>query len=107
MLSKTLKELRKRKDITQAELARILGITQQAVARWERNKSTPDIGTLEQLANYFNVSTDYLLGWVPRKEEIYNEDEIKIMREYRELNELNRRQISNMISAFLVQQAAV
>ena len=62
MFSKILRALRQRNKITQADLANVLGITQQAVARWESNKSTPDIDTLKQLSTYFNVSTDYLLG---------------------------------------------
>lgn len=62
MFSRVLKELRQRRKMTQADLANVLGITQQAVARWESNKSAPDIETLKELSKYFNVSTDYLLG---------------------------------------------
>lgn len=62
MLSKRLKELRAIKDITQADLARLLGVTQQAVAKWENEKAEPDNDTLIKLADYFHVSTDYILG---------------------------------------------
>jgi transcriptional regulator with XRE-family HTH domain len=67
MLSKRLKELRAIKDITQADLARLLGVTQQAVAKWENKKAEPDNNTLIKLADYFHVSTDYLLGHEPHK----------------------------------------
>lgn len=62
MLAKKLKELRKRKRISQAELANILDVAQQTVASWEREKSTPNYDILQKIANYFHVSTDSLLG---------------------------------------------
>ena len=62
MLSNILKELRATKDMTQADLAKLLGITQQAVAKWERGKAEPDYDTLKKLSEYFHVTTDYLLG---------------------------------------------
>lgn len=63
MFAKKLKELREIKGIgSQAELAGILGVTQQAVGLWERNKNMPDYETLKKIAVLFDVSTDYLLG---------------------------------------------
>ena len=57
-----LKSLRAMKCISQAKLADVFGFTQQAVGRWEQGQSTPDYNTLVKLSNFFNVSTDYLLG---------------------------------------------
>ena len=57
-----LKNLRAMKCISQAKLADVFGFTQQAVGRWEQGQSTPDYNTLVKLSNFFNVSTDYLLG---------------------------------------------
>ena len=57
-----LKNLRAMKCISQAKLADVFGFTQQAVGRWEQGQSTPDYDTLVKLSNFFNVSTDYLLG---------------------------------------------
>ncbi|MFA6849575.1 MAG: LexA family transcriptional regulator [Selenomonadaceae bacterium] len=62
MFSDRLKQLRNKKNIPQAELADMLGLTQQAIGRWEKNKATPDYDTLKKLSTFFNVSTDYLLG---------------------------------------------
>lgn len=63
MFAEKLKELRAIKGIgSQAELAGILGVTQQAVGLWERNKNMPDYETLKKIAVLFDVSTDYLLG---------------------------------------------
>lgn len=57
-----LKELRKQKNISQAELAPILGLSQQAIAKWETEKSSPDPEMLSKLADFFDVTSDYLLG---------------------------------------------
>ena len=62
MLSTKLKELRAKRDMSQAELAEILGVTQQAVGRWEKELNMPDIETLNKIADYFHVTTDELLG---------------------------------------------
>ena len=57
-----LSELRLKKNLSQNELAKILGTTQSSVGHWEagRRKLTPEM--LVKVAEYFNVSTDYLLG---------------------------------------------
>jgi transcriptional regulator with XRE-family HTH domain len=55
-----IKELRKRGDITQEKLAEALGVTGQAISRWESESGYPDIEYISPIANYFNVTTDYL-----------------------------------------------
>lgn len=57
-----LKELREEKELTQAELGEKLGISRNTIASWESNRRTPELETAKQLADYFNVSIDYLLG---------------------------------------------
>ena len=58
-----LKELRERKRLTQSQLAEVLDVSQQAVGKWELDKASPDDKTLIRIANYFAVTTDYLLGY--------------------------------------------
>ena len=60
-----LKYLREKADITQAELAQKLDVTQQAVGRWERGQTSPDYETLKKLSVLFDVSVDYLLDNQP------------------------------------------
>jgi transcriptional regulator with XRE-family HTH domain len=76
MLSTRLKELRATKQISQADLSNILGVTQQAVGKWERDKTTPDYETLKKIASFFGVTTDYLLGNEPPKREYYHDPEV-------------------------------
>lgn len=57
-----LKELRNLKGIYQGDIAKILGVTRQAVSQYERGEREPSYEVLEKLADYFNVDTDYLLG---------------------------------------------
>ncbi len=64
-------ELRKRKNITQQELADIMGLSFQTISKWENSNGMPDISLLPMLADYFQVSVDQLLGLRPLNDEIY------------------------------------
>jgi len=55
-------ELRKRKGLTQEAIAEKLGVSSQAVSKWENNISYPDITLLAEIANLFNITVDELLG---------------------------------------------
>ncbi|WP_015077923.1 helix-turn-helix domain-containing protein [Carnobacterium maltaromaticum] len=59
---KKIKELRLSKKLTQKDLAQILNVTPQAISKWERNESNPDIQMLVTLSKYFNISVDDILG---------------------------------------------
>ncbi len=61
-LGQNLRELRNKENITQEQLAELLDVSPQAVSRWENEAAFPDISFLPVIANYFNVTTDYLLG---------------------------------------------
>lgn len=57
-----LKEARKEKGLTQKELATILQIRQQSYARYEANTAEPSYDMLVEIADFFELSADYLLG---------------------------------------------
>ncbi|MDI3508754.1 MAG: hypothetical protein PWP48_1345 [Clostridiales bacterium] len=61
MLYERLVKLRKERKMTQEELANILGISRSALSLYETNKRQPDFQTICRLADFFNVSVDYLL----------------------------------------------
>ena len=107
MLSKILKDLRAKKKVTQANLAEFLGVTQQAVQRWECGKARPDAASLEKLSDYFKVSTDYLLG---RSKDDYcqflSSEQEDLLNAYGRLSKTNQEIIAYLIKVFLTDQAA-
>ncbi len=64
-----IKELRRRDGRTQEALAEALGVTNQAVSRWESGGSYPDMEMVPAIANYFHVSIDELFGYHDEREE--------------------------------------
>lgn len=60
--SDRLKELRKSKELSQADFAKQLGLSKSSINMYERGEREPSINTLEAIADYFNVDMDYLLG---------------------------------------------
>lgn len=57
-----LKKLRAERKVSQEALGNIIGVSQQAVNKYENHNTEPDIATLIKIADYFNVSVDYLIG---------------------------------------------
>lgn len=97
MIGKNLRNLRRSKDLTQEEVAAHLGISFQAISKWERNDGYPDITMLPALANYFGVSVDELIGmdditsaakldeinqkWTENRAEKKHKENVELMRE--------------------------
>lgn len=67
---------RKRLKLTQDQLAEQLGVTAQAVSKWENDLSCPDIGILPRLAAIFDTSIDALLGCATNEKEVVHEGEV-------------------------------
>jgi len=68
--AKRLKELRRKNDLTQAELAKAFNIGLATVAMWESSQRRPPAKMLLKIAEFFKVSVDYLLGVETKSEEI-------------------------------------
>lgn len=62
-IGENIKRLRKAKNVTQEQIAEVLGISVTAVSKWERNETYPDITLLFPLAHYFEVTLDELMGY--------------------------------------------
>ena len=62
-IGKNIRDLRKRDNRTQEDLAKALGVTCQAISRWESNGGYPDMELVPTIANYFHVSIDELFGY--------------------------------------------
>ncbi len=56
-----IKKLREEREISQEELGLIVGVSDKTVSSWEINRTEPKMGIVQQLADYFKVTTDYLI----------------------------------------------
>ena len=62
IFSKRLKELRESKNLTIVALAKEINVSDAAISRWENQLRIPNIVDLRKIAEFFNVSADYLIG---------------------------------------------
>ena len=69
-LGDRIRKLRTEKELEQKELAQIVQVHKGTVSNWENNKRIPDSEMLIKIANYFSVTTDYLLGNTNNRNEI-------------------------------------
>lgn len=67
MLNEQIKNLRTARGISQVQLAKHLGVTKQSISNWENDNIQPSIEMLIKLAEFFKVSTDYMLGLDKKK----------------------------------------
>lgn len=65
-----IQNLRKIKGISQEQLAEAIGVSRQAVSKWESEQSTPDLEKIVLMSNFFDVTTDYLLKGIEPTNEI-------------------------------------
>ncbi|EJQ55134.1 helix-turn-helix domain-containing protein [Bacillus mycoides] len=79
MIGEKIKELRKNNKITQEQLGNAIGVSKMAISYFEKGKKSPGRESLEKIADYFDVTTDYLLGRSEDPE--LNEEENKIVTE--------------------------
>lgn len=86
-MGQIIKKLRKGHGFTQEELAERLGVTYQAISKWENDSGMPDISQIVPLATIFDVSTDFLFGIDHTSE---NEDAIKIISAANSIQEYGR-----------------
>lgn len=93
IIGKNLKSLRKEYEITQVTLCKATNIEQSTLAGYETGKNTPKLDILLSLANYFNVTLDYLVGRSEIKTSpvasLAKEEEAYI-KKFRELNQFNK-----------------
>lgn len=81
-LGEKIRELRKRDGRKQEDLANALGVTSQAVSRWEANGGYPDMGMIPAIANFFHITIDELFGYDNDREQKvqeYNNQAILMM----------------------------
>lgn len=94
MLAQRLRNERKKARLTQAQLGEKLGLTQQAIGKWEKGLAEPDISSINKLAELFQCNPNYLLGNTtdptPQNEKglVYDDEAWELMRDMHERPEL-------------------
>lgn len=104
-LGEQLRQLRRRDGRTQEDLAEALGVTAQAVSRWETGSCYPDTELLPDIAHYFGVSIDELFGYENERAQKINELAERIIRMNRENNgeDVNMDECTRLARESLVQ----
>lgn len=118
MFFKVLQQLRKGAKLTQDQLSDALQVQKRTYGSWERGERQPDFETLCRIADYFGVTTDYLLGRVPMDVVVKHEtpppmgeDEMQISfslddapQDENELEEMIRREVVRAVSEELTKR---
>lgn len=94
-----IRELRIAAGKSQAELADIIGVNKQAISQYERGVRYPRPEIMEALTDYFNVSTEYLMGKTEVSPLLITPDERRFLDAYRRLDEYRRRLADTMLAA--------
>ena len=102
-----LKDLRHKMGLSQQALADKLNVSQQTICKYENNTNEPNIDMLEAMADIFDVSVDYLIGYsscAHKVEEVsetaLNEDELAFLK-YRSINPSSRALVQQFMDEFL------
>lgn len=105
---KRLKDLRLKMGFSQQTLADKLSVSQQTVCKYENNTAEPNIDMLKAMADIFDVSVDYLIGYssyAHKVEEVsetaLNEDELCSLKKYRSLSPSARALVQQFMDEFL------
>lgn len=108
-----LKELRESRHLTQTGMGARIGVTQQNISRYEKDVSTMPVEMLLETADYFNVTTDYLLGRSEMKRNL--EGQVQVNKEideyfdlvemYRDLDARDREIVLSTITAMIKTKA--
>ena len=103
-----LKKLREERAISQRALAEVIGVSQQSVNKYENHNIEPDIETLIRIADYFDVSMDYLVGRtehrtenVSGKELYLDSREISVIKKFRKLNKKQKECVEVIIDSYI------
>lgn len=105
-----LKELRKNRGVTQTEIAGFIGISQNSYSYWENGKVKIDNASIVKLADYFNVSVDFLLGREEQKNiierppyDVTDKQLIDLVKLYGVLTEIQKAQVLGYVIGLLEQ----
>ena len=76
IMAKRIVELRKVRNWTQLDLAKMVGVSENTVGHWEQGRHDPDLGLVGKLSDVFEISTDVLFGREPQLKSFKGADEL-------------------------------
>lgn len=99
--SKNLKKIRKDNKISQTQLSSYLGFRGSAIANYESGRNEPSFDTLIKLANYFDVTIDYMLGIEdrPKRFNEISKQEFTLLYDYRGLDQIDQKIVLDLASS--------
>ena len=105
---KNLRNLRLSKNISQQQLADVIGVTQQSINKYENHSTEPDIDTLVKLADYFETSVDFLIGHTSHPDQqtlsedwTLTREETSLLKDYRQLSREEKESIRLILKNYL------
>lgn len=107
MVIDRLKSLRASKKISQKDFAQALKVSQQTVASWESGRTEPSNTALKEIADYFNVSADYLLGRDTVKAPALSDEQTTLLKDFDALNSAGRKLLVGVLNSLRVSHAAI
>ena len=103
-----LKQLRQKHQLTQSDLADVLGLKPTAISNYESQRNEPSIDKLIALSKYFDVSCDYLLGisdaYLPVGGEVLDKDIVDFFSLYQQLTPNNAKELQHYASYLMYRQ---
>ena len=117
MIQDTIKDERNKRSLSQLALSKLIGVSQQTIGSWETGRTSPDLLMLVNLADFFDVTTDYLLGrtknrkpWEPAQPPAapastppLTPQEQDLLRKYRALTTDHQGAVDNQLDYFYAQ----
>jgi len=104
LVGDNIRKLRDAAGISQYELSRFLGIHPAAISGWERGVRQPDLAMIAKMAEYFNVSTDFIIGKESGEEGVYMPEDLKVsfrQVDWKALSEDERRILNAVIKSVI------
>lgn len=104
MIMNQIKLLRKAKKITQKQLGDVLGVAESTISMYESGNRQPDVDTMRKIADYFNVTIDYLIGGENISSSDKDELDEKIIKIFGSLSEADQAQILDYARYLLMRE---
>lgn len=104
MIMNQIKSLRKAKKITQKQLGDVLGVAESTISMYESGNRQPDVDTMRKIADYFNVTIDYLIGGENISSSDKDELDKKIIKIFDSLSEADQAQVLDYARYLLMRE---